>query len=224
MENNERVSIETQTDFAAATIINEDTITIETDESIDQKELCLEKLSRILNYLKIAMINNLMLILINISAALGIGISILLKTYTSLSYDAKIYFAFPGELFVRALKFISLPLVFFNLITGMSRSSSISNIVKRNPLTQTFTISDTILDILRNLIPGNKFKFNSILNRFIYFLYLKKDNIVMMMFSLYQSKLNPVYTNYSINQSNETSIVKLKYQKKINLKYLLFMI
>jgi len=113
MENKERVSIETQTDFAAATIINEDTITIETDESIDQKELCLEKLSRILNYLKIVMINNLMLILIIISAALGIGISLLLKTYTSLSYDAKIYFAFPGELFVRALKFISLPLVFF---------------------------------------------------------------------------------------------------------------
>ncbi len=205
MENKERVSIETQTDFAAATIINEDTITIETDESIDQKELCLEKLSRILNYLKIAMINNLMLILINISAALGIGISILLKTYTSLSYDAKIYFAFPGELFVRALKFISLPLVFFNLITGMSglankskkiglyalmfyslslvtsllvgflivltiqpgyRSSSISNIVKRNPLTQTFTISDTILDILRNLIPGI-FGFNSILRHHI---------------------------------------------------------
>jgi solute carrier family 1 (glutamate transporter), member 7 len=194
MENKERVSIETQTDFADATIIKEDTINIETDESIDQKELCLEKLTRISNYLKLVMINNLTLILIFISAALGIGISLLLKTYTNLSYDAKIYFAFPGELFVRALRFISLPLVFFNLITGMSglgnktkkiglyalmfysislvssllvgflivltiqpghRSSSISNIVKRNPLTQTFTISDTILDILRNLIPGN---------------------------------------------------------------------
>jgi solute carrier family 1 (glutamate transporter), member 7 len=206
MENKERVSIETQTDFAAAPIINEDTINIETDESIDyQKELCIEKLSRILNYLKIAMINNLMLILINISAALGIGISILLKTYTSLSYDAKIYFAFPGELFVRALKFISLPLVFFNLITGMSgltnkskkiglyalmfyslslgssllvgflivltiqpgyRSSSISNIVKQNTITQSSTISDTILDILRNFIPGI-FGFNSILRHHI---------------------------------------------------------
>ena len=203
MENKKNVNIETQTDFAAATIINEDTINIETDESIDQKELCLEKLTRILNYLKIVLMNNLMLILIFISAALGIGISLLLKTYTNLSYDAKIYFAFPGELFVRALRFISLPLVFFNLITGMSgltnkskkiglyalmfyslslvssllvgflivltiqpgyRSSSISNIVKRDPLTQTFTISDTILDILRNLIPGNKFRFNSILN------------------------------------------------------------
>ena len=46
----------------------------------------------------------------------------------------------------------------------------------------------------------------------------------MMMFSLYQSKLNPVYTNYSINQSNETSIIELKCQKKINLKYLIFII
>jgi solute carrier family 1 (glutamate transporter) protein 7 len=189
MENKERATNETQTDFAS--IISEDTINIETNESKDQKELFLEKLT--LNYLKIAMMNNLMLILIYISAALGIGISILLKTYTSLSYDAKIYFAFPGELFFRALKFISLPLVFVNLIIGMSglvnkskkiglyalrfyslslvssllvgflivltiqpgyRSSSISNIVKHNTLTQPSTISDTILDILRNLIPG----------------------------------------------------------------------
>jgi len=191
MENKERATNETQTDFAS--IISEDTINIETNESKDQKELFLEKLTRTLNYLKIVMINNLMLILIYISAALGIGISILLKTYTSLSYDAKIYFAFPGELFFRALKFISLPLVFVNLIIGMSglvnkskkiglyalmfyslslvtsllvgflivltiqpgyRSSSISNIVKHNTLTQPSTISDTILDILRNLIPG----------------------------------------------------------------------
>ena len=201
MENKERATNETQTDFAS--IISEDTINIETNESKDQKELFLEKLT--LNYLKIAMMNNLMLILIYISAALGIGISILLKTYTSLSYDAKIYFAFPGELFVRALKFISLPLVFFNLITGMSglankskkiglyalmfyslslgssllvgfltvltiqpgyRSSSISNIVKQNTITQSSTISDTILDILRNLIPGI-FGFNSILRHHI---------------------------------------------------------
>jgi len=45
----------------------------------------------------------------------------------------------------------------------------------------------------------------------------------MMMFSLYQSKLNPVYTNYSINQSNETSIIKLKCQKIINLKFIFFL-
>jgi hypothetical protein len=48
MENKERATNETQTDFAS--IISEDTINIETNESKDQKELFLEKLTRTLNY------------------------------------------------------------------------------------------------------------------------------------------------------------------------------
>ena len=193
MENLKRETVETQTDFS---IIDEITIKIDkTNETINQKELLIEKLKRKLNYLKIVVINNLMLILIILSAALGICVSIFLKLYTNLSYDAKIYFAFPGELFVRALKFISLPLVFINLITGMSglvgntkkiglyafmfyslsmissllvgflivltiqpgyRSNSIANIDNKNPFvkTQSSTISNIILDVFRNLIPG----------------------------------------------------------------------
>jgi Na+/H+-dicarboxylate symporter len=198
MENNkERVSIETQTDFIVEQMQIDETNTINLDISstTTKKEKFIEKLKSKLNYLKIVIINNLMLILILISAGLGIGVSLLLKSYTILSYDAKIYFAFPGELFVRALKFISLPLVFFNLITGMSglvkktkkigsyalmfyslslsssvlvgflisltiqpgyrRSGNINNIFKNeNLFTQKSTISQTILDVFRNLIPG----------------------------------------------------------------------
>jgi len=56
-----------------------------------------------------------------------------------------------------SLSLVSSLLVGFLIVLTIQpgyRSSSISNIVKHNTLTQPSTISDTILDILRNLIPG----------------------------------------------------------------------
>lgn len=69
--------------------------------------------------LRIIVMQNLMMFLIIIAAALGLGIGFALRS-ANLTKESKSYFGFPGELFVRALRFITLPLFFFNLITGMS--------------------------------------------------------------------------------------------------------
>ena len=69
--------------------------------------------------IRIIVMQNLMMFLIIIAAALGLGIGFALRS-ANLSKEDKSYFGFPGELFVRALRFITLPLFFFNLITGMS--------------------------------------------------------------------------------------------------------
>jgi len=59
-----------------------------------------------------------MLIMIILAAGLGIGMGFGLRQ-TRMSDQAKVYFGFPGELFVRALKFITLPLYFCKLVTGV---------------------------------------------------------------------------------------------------------
>lgn len=70
--------------------------------------------------LKTIFLNNLMTILIISSAGLGVGIGFVLRTHASLTNHQKVFFAFPGELFLRTLTFISLPLIVCNLITGIS--------------------------------------------------------------------------------------------------------
>jgi len=54
-----------------------------------------------------------------IAVILGIGLGFAFRNI-KLSEADKVYFGFPGELWIRSLKFISIPLIFFNLITGIS--------------------------------------------------------------------------------------------------------
>ena len=190
---------ETQTDFS--TIKSNDLIPALIANQLSKaksKDFFL-KLFDFLNRLRLFVLNNLMIILIIIAASLGVGIAFILKEYAALTDDQKNYFSFPGELFVRALKFISLPLIVCNLITGMSglahkskliglrtfyfysvsiltstavgflvvltiRPGSRANVTSsdlqqfesdspekfNNPI----SISSTILDVFRNLIPG----------------------------------------------------------------------
>ncbi|NXD17477.1 EAA3 protein, partial [Nothocercus nigrocapillus] len=57
----------------------------------------------------------------------GIGIGVLVREYGSLSNLDKFYFAFPGELLMRMLKLIILPLIISSMITGVAAlDSSIS--------------------------------------------------------------------------------------------------
>ena len=112
-----RKSTETQTSFKTQTTSIKEGLV----DKLDKVKKCAlkSKISEILMRLKILFINNLMLIFIIISAGLGIGLGFALRPY-NLSSDAKLYFGFPGELFVRALRFITLPLFLCNLITGTS--------------------------------------------------------------------------------------------------------
>lgn len=53
---------------------------------------------------------------------LGIGIGVLVREYGKLSNLDKVYFAFPGELLMRMLKLIILPLIISSMITGMTEN------------------------------------------------------------------------------------------------------
>lgn len=53
---------------------------------------------------------------------LGIGIGVLVREYGNLSNLDKVYFAFPGELLMRMLKLIILPLIISSMITGMTEN------------------------------------------------------------------------------------------------------
>lgn len=50
---------------------------------------------------------------------LGIGVGILVREYGKLSNLDKFYFSFPGEVLMRMLKLIILPLIISSMITGM---------------------------------------------------------------------------------------------------------
>jgi Na+/H+-dicarboxylate symporter len=64
-------------------------------------------------------IDRFIIVLIIIAVILGIGLGFAFRSI-NLSEKDKVYFGFPGELWIRSLKFISIPLIFFNLITGIS--------------------------------------------------------------------------------------------------------
>jgi Na+/H+-dicarboxylate symporter len=71
---------------------------------------------RLKKYLK----NNLNLIFTISSVVIGILLGLILKRYTNLNSLQKQYFGFPGEIFLRMLKFIILPLVMSSLICGIA--------------------------------------------------------------------------------------------------------
>ncbi|XP_063035691.1 excitatory amino acid transporter 3 [Melospiza melodia melodia] len=65
------------------------------------------------------------LLLSTVAAVLtGIGIGVLVREYGSLSKLEKVYFAFPGELLMRMLKLIILPLIISSIIAGVAALDS----------------------------------------------------------------------------------------------------
>lgn len=63
---------------------------------------------------------NVLLILTVISVAIGIALGFILRIYTNMSPPEKSYFGFPGEVFLRILKFLILPLISSSLISGIA--------------------------------------------------------------------------------------------------------
>lgn len=155
LTNIQRISTETQTDFETSL----------KNDKIDIKE----KIKQFFRKLTTIIIKNLMLILIIIAAAIGIGLGFSLRPM-NLSASSKMYFSFPGELFVRGLRFLTLPLYLCNLITGMSR---LVNKTKRIAVVAILfycisIISALLISFLLVLtIKPGFFRLN-IINRFIY--------------------------------------------------------
>ncbi|XP_053322138.1 excitatory amino acid transporter 3 [Spea bombifrons] len=68
--------------------------------------------------------NNWLLIATVVAVVLGIGLGVLVREYANLSNLDKIYFAFPGEILMRMLKLIILPLIVSSMITGVAALDS----------------------------------------------------------------------------------------------------
>jgi solute carrier family 1 (high affinity glutamate transporter) protein 1 len=63
---------------------------------------------------------NVLLIATVLAVIFGIGLAFIIREYTNLTTVEKSYFGFPGELFLRMLKFLILPLVASSMITGIA--------------------------------------------------------------------------------------------------------
>ncbi|KAG8455194.1 hypothetical protein GDO86_001404 [Hymenochirus boettgeri] len=68
--------------------------------------------------------DNWLLIATVVSVVLGIGLGVLVREHGNLSNLDKIYFSFPGEILMRMLKLIILPLIVSSMITGVAALDS----------------------------------------------------------------------------------------------------
>ncbi|KAM5261373.1 excitatory amino acid transporter 3 [Hipposideros larvatus] len=68
--------------------------------------------------------NNWLLLSTVAAVVLGIAIGVLVREYSKLSNLEKFYFAFPGEILMRMLKLIILPLIVSSMITGVAALDS----------------------------------------------------------------------------------------------------
>lgn len=91
-----------------------------TDTEIDEMEKQAHKPTKnlIIDRLRRNFVENLLLILTIVAVALGVGLGFLIREVTNLNKGEIAYFGFPGEMFLRGLKFIILPLISSSLITG----------------------------------------------------------------------------------------------------------
>uniref|UniRef100_A0A8C6T2I6 Amino acid transporter n=1 Tax=Neogobius melanostomus TaxID=47308 RepID=A0A8C6T2I6_9GOBI len=67
---------------------------------------------------------NWLLIATVVSVLLGISLGLVVREYTSLSHLDKQYFGFPGEILMRMLKLVILPLIISSMITGVAALDS----------------------------------------------------------------------------------------------------
>ncbi|XP_001365009.1 excitatory amino acid transporter 3 isoform X1 [Monodelphis domestica] len=68
--------------------------------------------------------NNWLLLSTVLAVVLGITVGVLVREYSKLSNLDKFYFAFPGEILMRMLKLIILPLIISSMITGVAALDS----------------------------------------------------------------------------------------------------
>uniref|UniRef100_A0ABI7X3X0 Amino acid transporter n=1 Tax=Felis catus TaxID=9685 RepID=A0ABI7X3X0_FELCA len=68
--------------------------------------------------------NNWLLLSTVAAVVLGIAVGVLVREYSKLSSLEKFYFAFPGEILMRMLKLIILPLIISSMITGVAALDS----------------------------------------------------------------------------------------------------
>lgn len=92
-----------------------------TDKEIDEMEEQAHKPAKslLMDRLKKNAVENILLIMTIIAVAFGVGLGFLFREVLTLNKAEIKYFGFPGEMFLRGLKFIILPLISSSLITGL---------------------------------------------------------------------------------------------------------
>ncbi|XP_066036960.1 excitatory amino acid transporter 3 isoform X2 [Chamaea fasciata] len=92
------------------------------------------------------------LLLSTVAAVLaGIGIGMLVREYGKLSNLDKFYFAFPGELLMRMLKLIILPLIISSMVTGVAAlDSNISGKIGLRAVV--YYVSTTVIAVILGII------------------------------------------------------------------------
>ncbi|XP_044127967.1 excitatory amino acid transporter 3 isoform X2 [Bufo gargarizans] len=95
--------------------------------------------------------NNWLLITTVVAVVLGIGLGLLVREYGKLSNLDKFYFAFPGEILMRMLKLIILPLIVSSMITGVAAlDSSVSGKIGLRAIVYYF--STTVLAVILGIV------------------------------------------------------------------------
>ncbi|MBN3283698.1 EAA3 protein, partial [Polyodon spathula] len=94
---------------------------------------------------------NWLLIVTVIAVVLGIGLGVLIREYAKLSTLDKFYFGFPGEILMRMLKLIILPLIISSMITGVAAlDSSVSGKIGLRAVVYYF--STTIIAVILGIV------------------------------------------------------------------------
>ncbi|CAF0914845.1 unnamed protein product [Brachionus calyciflorus] len=173
---------------------------------------------------------NLLLAFTILSVIIGVIIGFILRKYTTLTPVQKQYSVFMGEIFLRMLKFLILPLISSSLICGIASLGSANKAANVASKALFYYMSTTFLAVLLGLFlvitikPGvnNKSKImNSINQDFLsdrkispfdtildLIRNLFPDNLIQMSFVQYESKILPKYKSPLINSSNNFNSTK----------------
>ncbi|KAL4641545.1 excitatory amino acid transporter 3-like [Arapaima gigas] len=94
---------------------------------------------------------NWLLLATVLSVLLGIGLGLLVRQYGSLSQLDKYYFGFPGEILMRMLKLVILPLIISSMITGVAAlDSEVSGRIGLRAIV--YYLSTTIIAVILGIV------------------------------------------------------------------------
>jgi solute carrier family 1 (high affinity glutamate transporter) protein 1 len=96
--------------------------------------------------------DNLLLAFTVLAVILGVVVGILVRTYTELTMPQKLYFGFLGELFLRMLKFLIIPLISSSIIAGIASLGSANKTGRVAAVAFAYYISTTVLAAILGII------------------------------------------------------------------------
>ncbi|KAL4006159.1 hypothetical protein ACER0C_000011 [Sarotherodon galilaeus] len=91
-----------------------------------------------------------------VSVVLGISLGVVVREYASLSHLYKQYFGFPGEILMRMLKLVILPLIISSMITGVAAlDSEVSGKIGLRAVVYYFSTTIIAVVLGENMFPEN---------------------------------------------------------------------